>query len=106
VAVSNEPISEQFRIVALEYVDAEAAANLLEECKTATLSQWMIELGDMPVSKAEMTVKGSEKWKSYIESMNAARKRANELKLKLEWLRMRFQEWNSEAATRRAEMKL
>ncbi len=104
--VSNEPISEQFRLIAKEYVDAEAAANFLEEMKSATLSQWQIELGDMPVSKAEMQVKGSERWASYIESMNAARRRANELKLKLEWLRMRFQEWNSEAATRRAEMKL
>lgn len=104
--VSNNPISEQFRIVGKEYVDAEAAANLLEECKSATLSQWMVELGDIAVSKAEMTVKASGRWKEYIEAMNAARKRANELKLKLEWLRMRFQEWNSDAATRRAEMKL
>lgn len=103
---ANEPISEQFRIVAKAFTDAEASANLLEEMKSATLSQWMLELGDMPVSKAEMTVKGSLRWKDYIESMTSARKRANELKLKLEWLRMRFQEWNSEAATRRAEMKL
>jgi CTP:molybdopterin cytidylyltransferase MocA len=104
--VSNEPISEQFRIVAKEWVDADSSASLLEEMKSATLSQWMIELGDMPVSKAEMQVKGSERWKTYIESMAEARKRANELKLKLEWLRMRFQEWNSEAATRRQEMRL
>jgi CTP:molybdopterin cytidylyltransferase MocA len=104
--VSNEPISEQFRIVAKEWVDADSSASLLEEMKSATLSQWMIELGDMPVSKAEMQVKGSERWQTYIESMTEARKRANELKLKLEWLRMRFQEWNSEAATRRQEMRL
>jgi hypothetical protein len=102
----NQPLSEQFRIVAKEWVDADAAASVLEECKTATLSQWMAELGEMPVSKAEMTIKGSGRWKEYIEAMCAARQRANLLKVKLEWLRMRFQEWNSEAATRRAEMKL
>jgi hypothetical protein len=104
--LSNEPISEQFRLVAKQYNDLEAAASLLEEMKSATLSQWMLELGDMAVSKAEMQVKGSERWKGYIEAMCATRARANKLKLQLEWLRMRHTEWNSEAATRRAEMKL
>jgi hypothetical protein len=103
--LSNEPISEQFRLVAKQYNDLEAAASLLEEMKSATLSQWMLELGDMAVSKAEMQVKGSERWKGYIEAM-CARARDNKLKLQLEWLRMRHTEWNSEAATRRAEMKL
>lgn len=102
----NQPISEQFRIVAKAWVDADAAANLLEETKSATLSQKMQALGDMPVSKAEMNVKASEQWRHYIETMTEARKRANLLKVKLEYLRMRFQEWNSEAATKRAEMKL
>jgi hypothetical protein len=104
--MSNEALSEQYRIVSKEWVDADAAANLLEEMKSASLSQWMLELGDMPVSKAEMQVKGSQQWKEYIEAMCAARKRANLLRAKKEWIQMRFQEWNSEAATRRAEMKL
>lgn len=102
----NQPLSEQFRLVAKEFVDADAAANLLEEMKSATLSQKMQAMGDLPVSKAEMLVKASQDWADYIESMTAARKRANLLKVKLEWIRMRFTEWNSEAATKRAEMKL
>lgn len=104
--VSNAPLSEQFRLAAKEWVAADAAANLLEECKTATLSQRMQALGEMPVSKAEMTIKASPEWKAYIEEMTSARRVANEKKLKLEWLRMRFTEWNSEEATKRAEMKL
>jgi hypothetical protein len=35
-----------------------------------------------------------------------ARQRAALLKVKLEWLRMRFSEQQSEEATKRAEMKL
>lgn len=104
--VSNEPLSEQFRLTAKEWVEADAAADLLEEMKTATMSQRMMALGEMPVSKAEMTVKASPEWKSYIEDMTGARKKANELKLKLEWLRMRFSENQSFEATKRAEMKL
>jgi hypothetical protein len=104
--MSNEPLSEQFRIVAKEWVDADAAADLLEEMKSATLSQHMQALGELPVSKAEMIVKASEQWKNYIESMTEARKRANLLKVKLEYIRMRFSESQSYEATKRAEMRL
>ena len=103
---SNLPISEQFRIVARQWVDAEAAASLLEDTKSAVLSQRMAALGDMPVNRAEATVKASPEWHAYIENMIAARKQANKLKVQLEYLRMRSSEWTSEEATRRAEMKL
>jgi hypothetical protein len=104
--VSNDKISERFRIVGKAWVDADGAASLLEQMKSATLSQWMLELGDMPVSKAELLVKGSERWREYIEAMCDARMRANKLRLEKEWLEMRSKERGSEEATRRAEMKL
>jgi hypothetical protein len=102
----NAPLSEQFRIIAKRWVDADAAASLLEESKSAFLSQLMAAMGDMPVSKAEMSVKASEKWSTYINEMVEARKKAALLKVNLEYLRMRFQEWQSHEATKRAEMKL
>jgi hypothetical protein len=104
--MSNEPISEQYRLVAKEWVDADAAASLLEEMKSATLSQNMAALGDVAVSKAKMTVQASQQWADYINNMVEARKRANLLKAKLEYCRMRFNEWQSAEATKRAEMKL
>jgi hypothetical protein len=66
----------------------------------------MHALGDMPVSKAEMNVKASEEWTDHVTKMVKARERANLLKVKMEWLRMRFNEWQSAEATKRAEMKL
>jgi hypothetical protein len=103
---SNLPLSEQFRIVAKKWVDADSAASILEESKSAFLSRCMAELGDMPVSKAEMTVKASKTWTDYITEMVEARKKAALLKVQLEYIRMQFSEWQSHAATRRAEMKL
>ena len=102
----NLPISEQYRIVAKKWVDAEAAASLMEDTKSAVLSQQMQALGDMPVSRAEMQVKASDDWKEFIEKMIEARKQANLFKVQLEYLRMRSAEWTSEEATKRAEMKL
>jgi hypothetical protein len=102
----NLPISEQYRIVAKRWVDAEAAASILEDTKSAVLSQKMAALGDMPVSKAEMTVKASAEWASHIQEMIEARKQANLLKVQMEYLRMKSGEWQSHEATKRAEMKL
>ena len=102
----NIPLSEQFRITANRWVEADAAANMLEESKSAFLSQLMAAMGDMPVSRAEMSVKASEKWSTYINEMVEARKKAAFLKVQLEHIRMRFNEWQSHEATKRAEMKL
>lgn len=103
---SNLPWAEQYRIVAKEWVDLDSAASILEETKTSVLAQRMNALGDMPVSHAEREVKASSEWHDFIEKMVNARSAANRKKVQLEYIRMKFMEWNSENATKRAEMKL
>lgn len=103
---SNVPLSEQFRLIAKKWIDADAAASILEETKSAFLAQRMAEQGDVPVSRAEMAVKASQEWAEYVESMVNARKQAALLKAQLEYIRMQFTEQQSVEATRRAEMKL
>lgn len=104
--MSNAPISEQFRLAAKEWVEADSAANILEETKSAILSQMMLQQGDIAVSRAEMQVKASTEWSDYVDKMVKAREAANLLKVKMEWLRMRFNEWQSAEASKRAEMRL
>jgi len=103
---SNLPWSEQYRIVAKEYVTLRAAADMLEETKSAVLAKRMAALGDMPVSRAEMAVKGSDEWSDYIKTMVEAREQAELKRVHLEYIRMKFQEWSSHNATARAEMRL
>lgn len=103
----NRPISEQFRIVALQFADAEAAATLLENAKDVTLQQRIAALDDsLAYNKREMMVKSSQAWADYINEMTEARNKARKLKLQLEHIRMKFTEWNSAEANKRAEMKL
>jgi hypothetical protein len=104
--MSNEPISEQYRIVAKRWVDAEAAASMLEDTKSAVLSQQMLALGEMPVSKAEMLTKANPEWIDHVKKITEARAAANLLKVQLEYLKMKSGEQASFEATRRAEMKL
>lgn len=103
---SDLPLSEQFRLIAKKWIDADSAASILEETKSAFLAQKMAEQGDVPVSRAEMAVKASREWVDYVTSMVEARKKASLLKAQLEYIRMRFSEQQSFEATKRAEMKL
>ena len=57
--MSNQPISEQYRLAALEWVDLDAAARLLEDTKSIVLSEMMKALGDVPATHAERDVKAS-----------------------------------------------
>lgn len=103
---SNLPVSEQFRVTAKQWVELDRAATMLEETKSAVLSQKMNALGDIPVSHAERTVKASPEWSDFIKAMVDARTAANLKKVQMEYLRMKFSEWQSDNANRRAEMRL
>lgn len=106
----ERPISEQFRIVALHYVDADGAASLLEELKTTTLADMktklMLEIGDMPDSKAERIVKSTPEWREYITKMVDARSQAHKLRLQLEFLRMKEREQDRSSWLQRTEHKM
>lgn len=100
------PISEQYRISALEWVDLDAAARILESSKSAIVAQWMTDHGDIPVSRAEQKVKSSDDYLRLIEDIENARTRANKAKVQVEYLRMRFSEQVSIEANSRSERRM
>jgi len=103
----SDPVwSEQFRIAAKQWVALDAAANLLEETKSAYLSQMMQKRGDVPVSHAERDAKASFEWTDFITKMVKAREDANLAKVRCEFLRMKFNEWQSAEANARSEKRL
>ena len=99
-------ISEEYRVAAKHWVEADAAASLMEECKTPTLSQMMLATGADSVSRSEMLAKASPEWKEYIDKMVEARRKANLLKVQLKWIEMKYGEQQSAEATARAERRL
>lgn len=105
-ASANLPWSEQFRIISKKWVDADAAANLLEETKSAVLARLMLAQGDMPVNRAEMNVKAGKEWNDFLASMVDARKSASLLQVQKEYIRMKFMELQSANATARVEARL
>lgn len=105
-AGDNRPHSEIYREAALDWVDKDAAARMLEECKTAFLEKKKTELGDMPDSHAERIVKASEEWRDYIKKMVNAKTAANRARVQLNYIEMKGWENRSAEATKRAEMRM
>lgn len=103
---NDTPISEQYRLAALDWVAVDAAARMLEEGKTTYLAQQKAKLGDMPDSKAERIVKSGPEWADYIKKMVNAKTVANRQRVELDFLKMRHMERSSEEANARAERKL
>ena len=104
--MTNRPISEQYRLAALEWVQADDAARLYEDTKSCRLSELMKAKGDVPVAHAERDVKASQDWKDIINETTTARTIANRLKVQVEYLRMKHAEQQSLEASKRAEMRL
>lgn len=106
----EQSTAEKFRLVALQFCDADAAASLMEELKTTTLAQMKKDLidreGPMADNKAEMAVKASSEWDEYIRTMCANKAKATKLKLQLEHLRMLDRKEDREAWAARTEMRM
>lgn len=104
--MTNQPFSEQYRLLAEEWVDSDAAARLYEETKSNELARLKSLLGDIPDSRAERIVRANPEWHEWTKRLIDARTTANHAKVKLKVLEMRYFEWQSQNATIRAEMKL
>ena len=106
----ERPISEEFRIAAKEWVEQDKAARLLDELKTVTLAQMktnlMAERGDMPDAKAERLAKSRKEWEEYIRAMVDAKASANLARVKMQWIELRFHEWQSADANARRERQM
>jgi hypothetical protein len=101
----NIPLSEQIYRAGTAWAERNAAAQLLEESKTAYLSQSKSKLGDIPDNKAERIVKASDDWSEYIERMVDARREANLARVKYDALKARMSEWIASDANHRLVSK-
>lgn len=105
-----EPISDRYLKIAEEWVDADRAASLMEETKSAVFAEMTSKLLtqniSLAVNRAETITKSSSDWKEFVTKMVELRSQANLLKVRMEFLKMKFTEQQSREATNRAEMRL
>lgn len=102
----NRRPSDDYLEAAEAWVAADSAARLLEESKTTVQAQMQVQKGDMPVARAEQLVKASPEWAAFIQRLVKARTDANKARVRMEYMKMRFSEWQSDAANERTQTRL
>jgi hypothetical protein len=102
----EQPLSEQYRIAAKEYVKAKSISKLSEDLKPSRFAELMKQRSDIAVSRAEIDVRASNEWKEHVASVVAAAEAADMARHKVKWIEMRFQEWVMEQAGARKEREM
>jgi len=106
----NRPLSEIYREAGEEWAAAKAKADILEDTKSAHLSQMILRLqasnSSLAHNRAETEAKASVEWTEYVHEAIEARKEANLLWVRMESVKMAYGEWQSAAANERLVAKL
>jgi hypothetical protein len=106
----EQSISEQYRLIGLQWADAKAAFKLRDELKTTTLSKMtsklMAERGQMAEATAVRIVKSTPEWEQYIRDMCADEHRADRLRVQMKSLEIADSERIDKNANARAERRL
>ncbi len=103
---NSPPPSQLFHEAGLDWADKKAAADLLEDTKSAVIAKWQQELGDMPVNRAEQLVKSQPRYTELIEQIVEARRVANVAWVVMNVRKMEHAEHQSEEANNRQEMRM
>ncbi len=103
---NEESWADKYRRLGEDWADKEAAAQLLEDTKSAVMAQRQAALGDMPVNRAEQVVKASSDWYEHVTKIVEARKAANLAKVQLEAIKIQYNEWNNAEANARTEKRM
>lgn len=99
----ERPISEEFRIVAKAWCEADAAARLLEETKSSLLSKLVMASTEPSIGRAEHAARASSDYTEHIKEMCKAKSEANLRRVQMKFVEMRFSEWQSSDANARRE---
>lgn len=110
VAEKDKPLSELYRLAALEWGDVYSAWYTMSENKTTTLALFKTEeiVADPKLSeaKAERLAKSTIAWQNYMKDMCALHKKALRLRAYKESIDMRYHEKQGRDASARKERSL
>lgn len=104
----QQSIAERFRQVAEDWAEHDAAFYMLENTRTSLHSELVlkeIEKGTA-VSRAEHVAKASQTYRDHVTKAGDEKHKANVLKARMDYLRMRERKEDREAWNERTERKM
>lgn len=110
IPIKDRALSERWRLAARHWCDLDHTARQLDETKSSVFAQKVGKIisddPKMAVTRAEMLVRSSPDWKTYVEAMVTARTDANRAKIDAETLKLMFTEAMQTTAAARDERKM
>lgn len=99
--VAQQDICERFRLVAEDWADADAAYYMLDNTRTSIRDEIELKLTEAgtAASKAKLLANTSTDYREHIQKTADAKRQANVLRARMDYLRMRERrqdrrEWN------------
>lgn len=99
----ERPISELYRIVAKQWAAADAAARYLDDMSSTVKSQIFLTITDTSVARAEHMARAHPDYIEHLETVRAAREKANLLFGQKKYYEIKHSEWQSDEANQRKE---
>ncbi len=105
----DKPLSERFRLMGKQWVQANKVATAMEEGRKPALARMKTDImrkqGEMSEAKAERIVLSSTDWAEYIQAMVNLRAEADDLKVEMDALQIEKSEQINDSANARAERR-
>lgn len=104
----QQSLAERFRLVAEEHAEVDAAFYLLENTRTSIAAELALKeiAKGATVSKAELLAKASPEYREHVSKAGDAKHRANVLRARMDYLRMRERKEDRESWNERSERKM
>lgn len=104
----QQSLAERFRLVAEEYAEVDAAFYMLENTRTSIAAELALKeiAKGTPVSKAELIAKASAEYREHVTKAGDTKHRANVLRARMDYLRMRERKEDRESWNERSERKM
>lgn len=89
---TDTPLSDNYLDAAMNWVEADTTAALLEDMKPSVMAQQIEAMDDLPMNRAEQKVRASKTWAQLLQKISKARREANVCKVHMEYAKMRMAE--------------
>lgn len=101
-------LREEWRILAKQWVSAQARADEFEEGRKMLMDELTLALvrEGMAVTKAEKEARVSDQFKAYMRKAHDAKREANDLRIDAKNAELAYWERNNAEATERAERRM
>lgn len=103
--MTADELVEGYHAALKEQAEAVAALSALDDRSGVMLAEAFIAAGDVSVEKAKNVAKASAEYRAALDAMVPVRRRAEDAKAEVEYLRTRWETWRTKMSMQKVKMQ-